>query len=286
MTGCEDGPLCPRSGAIRQKNPRQRGKEMKRTIVIAFVAALVVSLVGVGFVANAESLPSSKAAAAVSELTLLTWEPEAPSETPPGEMDENIPDVDYEGSWTMILEQSIKTPNQKDLFIDVSLETGLYTRTLVRSKRNSADDEDWDTSRAKAEIRVRVLIDEDTADERTASPGSVVFDMRNQTLSAKFMGIFTADCFEVDPDTGEVTLIYECLEPEELDLILHTLAASSFNFVIDQLTPGVHTVSVQARIFANGSAEEGQYEAMAMVGRGSVVIEVVRMIQGADWLID
>jgi len=259
---------------------------VKKTIVIAFVTALVVTLVGVGFVANAEGLPSSKAAAKVSELTLLTWEPEAPSETPPGEMDENIPDVDYEGSWTMILEQSIKTPNQKDLFIDVSLETGLYTRTLVRSKRTSADDEDWDTSRAKAEIRVRVLIDEDTDNERAASPGSVVFDMRNQTLSAKFMGIFTADCFEVDPGTGEVTLIYECLEPEELDLILHTLAASSFNFVIDQLTPGVHTVSVQAKIFANGSAEEGQYEAMAMVGKGSVVIEVVRMIQDADWLID
>jgi len=259
---------------------------MKKTIVIALVTALVVTLVGAALVGNAEGLPSSKSAANVSELTLLEWEPEAPSETPPWEIDENIPDVDYEGDWTTILEQSIKTPNQKDLFIDVSLETGLYTRTLVRSKQTSEANDDWDTSRAKAEIRVRVVIDKDTANQRLASPGSVVFDMRNQTLSAKFMGIFTADCFEVDPDTGEVTLNYECLLPEELDLILHTLAASSFNFVIDQLTPGAHTVSVQAKIFANGSAQAGQYEAMAMVGKGSVVIEVVRMIQGAEWLID
>jgi len=258
---------------------------MKKVIAISLAMVLMVTLVGTGLFATADSLPSSKAAAQVSELTLLEWEPEDPSETPPWEMDENIPDVDYEGEWTTILVQSIKTPNQKDLFIDVSLETGLYTRTLVRSKQNSEDNDDWDTSRAQAEIRVRVVIDEGP-DQRIASPGSVVFDMRNQTLSAKFMGIFTAECFEVDPVTGAVTLIYECLEPEELDLILHTLAASSFNFVIDQLTPGVHTVSVQARIFANGSAQEGKYEAMAMVGKGSVVIEVVRMIQGADWLVD
>lgn len=259
---------------------------MKKVYIIVLAMALMLTLVGTSIFATADSLPSSKAAAKVSELTLLTWEPAAPSGAEPGDFDTNIPDVDYEGEWTTILEQEIKTPNQKDLFIDVSLETGLYTRTLVRSKRNAADDEEWDSSRAMAEIRVRVVIDEGTDDERLASPGSVVFDMRNQTLSAKFMGIFTSECFEIDPDTGEMTIIYDCLEPEELDLILSTLAASSFNFVIDQLSPGVHTVSVQAIIYANGEADEGNYEAMAMVGKGSVVIEVVRMIQGAEWLID
>ena len=297
---------------------------MKKKITVAVALVLAVAMVTGGLFAagvGAEGLPSSKAAAKVSELTLLTWEPEAPSETPPWEMDENIPDVDYEGNWTTILTQSIKTPNQKDLFIDVSLETGLYTRTLVRSKvKETAPLGDWDSSRAQAEIRVRVVIDEGP-DQRIASPGSVVFDMRNQTLSAKFMGIFTSECFTFvpadpqidndgdgdinedppdginnDPENDELidedwvdyvmVIDYDCLEPEELDLILHTLAASSFNFVIDQLSPGVHTVSVQAKIFANGEAEEGQYEAMAMVGKGSVVIEVVRMIQEAEWLID
>jgi len=189
-------------------------------------------------------------------------------------------------TWATILEQRIKTPNQKDLTIDVSLETGLYTRTLVKSKQSSATSDDWDTSRAKAEIQVRVVIDEGTPNQRIASPGFVVFDMRNQTLSAKFMGIFTGECFSVDPVTHEVTIDYECLEPEELELILETLAASSFNFVIDQLSPGVHTVKVQAKIETNGSAQQGEWEAKALVGKGSVVIEVVRMIQGADWLID
>ena len=242
---------------------------MKKTIVLALVTALVVTLVGAAFVANAASLPSSKATAKVSELTLIDWTAEE--------------------DWTTILEQRIKTPNQKDLFIDVSLETGLYTRTLVRSKRTSAEDEDWDTSRAKAEIQVRVVIDEGADNERTASPGFVVFDMRNQTLSAKFMGIFTGECLIVDPETHEVTINYECLEPEELELILETLAASSFGFVIDQLTPGVHTVSVQASIATNGEAEEGEWEAEALVGKGSVLIEVVRMINQSDlldWLSD
>ncbi len=259
---------------------------MKRVIITAVITALVLTLVGTGFFASAENLPSSKSAAKVSELTLLEWEPEAPSEIPPWELDENIPDVDYEGEWTTILDQSIKTPNQKDLFIDVSLEAGLYTRTLVRSKQSSTTSDDWDTSRAKAEIRVRVVVDEGTNNQRIASPGSVVFNSREQTLSAKFMGIFTGECLIVDPITHQVTIDYDCLQPEELDLILKTLSANSFNFVIDQLSPGVHTVSVQAKIFANGDAQEGQYEAMAMVGKGSVVIEVVRMIQGAEWLVD
>lgn len=270
---------------------------MKKTIAIALVTALVVTLVGVGLVATAESLPSSKATAKVSELTLIDWT--------------------VEEDWTTILEQSIKTPNKKDLFIDVSLETGLYTRTLVKSKRNEEVDPDWDTSKAKAEIQVRVVIDEGTADERDASPTPVVFNMREQTLSAKFMGIFTGDCLNVVPadpqidndedgsvnedpldgiDNDEdglidedgpdyvITINYDCLEPEELELTLETLSANSFGFVIDDLTPGVHTISVQARIATNGEADEGEWEAKALVGKGSVLIEVVRMINQSDLL--
>jgi len=136
-------------------------------------------------------------------------------------------------------------------------------------------------------------------------------------LSAKFMGIFTGASLIVTEDPNQVdndgdglfsedpidgidndgdglidedspeyivTINYALLEPEELQLILDTMSANSFNFVIDQLTAGVHTVSVQARIKANGSAEEGSFDAMATIGHGSVTIEVVRMIQNEDWL--
>jgi len=241
---------------------------MKKTIAIVLAVAVVLTL-GVGVVWASNGQPASKATAQVKDLTILEW---------------TGPVVDGPTAWDTILEQNIKTPNQKDLFIDVSLESGLYTKTLVKSKRNYEGDPAWDTSTAHAKIDVRVLIDEGTADERVASPGWVVFNYREQTLSAKFMGIFTGECLEVNQTTGNVTINYTCLEPEELDLILDTMSANSFNFVIDQLTPGVHTISVQARIDANGSAEEGEFDARAIIGRGSVIIEVVRMIQGEDWL--
>jgi len=241
---------------------------MKKTIALVLAVAVVLTL-GAGAVWASNGQPASKATAQVKDLTILEW---------------TGPVVDGPTAWDTILNQTIKTPNQKDLFIDVSLESGLYTRTLVKSKRNYEGDPDWDTSTAHAKIDVRVLIDEGTADERVASPGWVVFNEREQTLSAKFMGIFTGECLEVDPLNHTVTINYTCLEPEELDLILDTMSANSFNFVIDQLTPGVHTISVQARIDANGAADAGEFDARATIGKGSVIIEVVRMIKGEDWL--
>jgi len=263
---------------------------MRKSIVIAVAVALVVVL-GAGVVwANNTGIKASKATVKVSELTLLEWEPEPPSGNTSENMTGNIPETPYEGNWKTILTQNIKTPNQKDLIVDVSLETGLYTRTLVKSKRKAADDPDWDTSTAHAKIDVRVGVDGNYAtvgpgvgqEAGVAFPRAVTFNEREQTLSAKFMGIFTGECLEVDNDT--VTINYTCLEPEELDLILNTTSANSFNFVVADLTPGNHNITVEAKIIANGAAEEGHYEAMALVGQGSVVIELVRMVKGEDYL--
>ena len=262
---------------------------MRKSITIALVVTLAVVLLVSGVVYGG-GIRASKATAKVSELTLLEWEPEEPSGTDPGELTESS--ANYTGNWTPILTQNIKTPNQKDLIIDVSLETGLYTRTLVRSKRNEADDEEWDSSTAHAKIMVRVGVDGnyvtvnpgEKQEAGVAFPRAVTFNEREQTLSAKFMGIFTGDCLIVDPDTHEVSINYTCLEPEELDLILNTLSANSFNFVVADLTPGNHVITVEAMIEANGAAEEGEFEAMAMVGQGSVTIELVRMVKAEDYL--
>ena len=264
---------------------------MRKLILIALAVVLVVAL-GAGAVLAQNGIRASKATAKVSELTLLEWEPEAPSDTLPGDMEESIPVDPYEGDWTILLTQNIKTPNQKDLIIDVSLETGLYTRTHVKSKRNYEGDPNWDSSTAHAKVMVRVGVDGEYAElglnveeAGVAFPRAVTFNEREQTLSAKFMGIFTAECIEVDPVSGNVTLNYTCLEPEELELILNTLSANSFNFVVADLTPGNHIITVEAKIIANGAADEGKFEAMALVGQGSVVIELVRMIQNEDWLV-
>src|ERR1043166_4200252 len=61
---------------------------------------------------------------------------------------------DSVGAWVNILNHNLKTPNQRDLFIGVSLEVGLLTDTLVKSKNGISD-----TSMASAGVEVQVLID-------------------------------------------------------------------------------------------------------------------------------
>ena len=322
---------------------------MKKILAISLAVALLAGLIGsVAVYAQGNGIRASKATAMVSELTLIDWQD--PLDYDP-DSDVNIPDPSpYDSDWTTILTQNIKTPNQKDLFIDVSLETGLWTRTKVKSKVTEDDPWGvWDTSKAQAQVLVRVGIDGNYATEPAgvqeagvAFPREVTFNEREQVLSAKFMGIFTGDCFTFVPadpqidndedgvvnedpvgdangdgcpgvcgvdddedgyfDEGDVAdddedglvdedwidyvmvIDYDCLEPEELDLILRTLSANSFNFVVADLEPGNHVITVEAKIITNGEADAGSYQAMALVGQGSVVIESVRMMKVEDYL--
>jgi hypothetical protein len=171
--------------------------------------------------------------------------------------------------WTTILSNTIKTANQKDLLIDVSLETGLYTQTKVRSNGNK------DTSSAEATIKVQVLVD-----GVPAYPGDVVFDRRNQTLSATLGGILE-NCTDSNGD-GDIDLNDCTLAPEEIELILDTMAAHSFNFIMDDLGPGEHAVEVQAMISTSSSSGAGSASANATIGNGSVTVEEVRLIKGED----
>mgnify|MGYP001812463742 FL=1 len=171
--------------------------------------------------------------------------------------------------WTTILSNTIKTANQKDLFIDVSLETGLYTQTEVKSKGNK------DTSSAGATIKVQVLVD-----GVPAYPGDVVFDARMQTLSATLGGILE-NCTDSNGD-GDIDLNDCTLAPEEIELILDTMAAHSFNFIMDDLRPGEHSVEVQAMIATSSSSGAGSASANATIGNGSVTVEEVRLIKDED----
>jgi len=73
------------------------------------------------------------------------------------------------------------------------------------------------------------------------------------------------------------------LEYEEIELILDTMDAHAFNFIAPDLTfSGVHTIEVQAMIETATSTQEGTASATATIGKGSVTIELVRMIKGED----
>ncbi|UCB59009.1 MAG: hypothetical protein JSV67_01550 [Thermoplasmatales archaeon] len=291
-----------------------KNKDIKKLIAPILIIALLAAGTGAVWAnSSGNGIRASKATIKVSELTLIDWS---------GTDDETNP---YDSGWTTILTQNIKTPNQKDLFIDVSLETGLWTRTKVKSKVTASNPlGEWDTSKAQAQILIRVGVDGNYAslpvgmqEAGVAFPREVTFDEREQILSAKFMGIFTGDCLLVgladpqidndgdgflneDPADGidndgdglidedgieyAITIDYDCLEYEELDLLLRTLSAHSFNFVVADLGPGNHDITVEAKIIANGEYGNGEFEAYGLVGQGSVVIESVRMVKGEDYL--
>ena len=172
------------------------------------------------------------------------------------------------GPWQNILSNTLKTPNQKDLFVGVSLEVGLLTDTLVKSKNGVSD-----TSKADAGVEVQVLVD-----GVPAKPGKVVFGRRTQTLTATFQGLIDG-CLAVDPLTGGIVIDPLCVQPETLGLILETMNANAFNFIVEDLGTGVHNITVQARINLAASAQAGSANARGLIGHGSMTVEEVRLIQ-------
>ena len=205
--------------------------------------------------------PSAKATCKVADLTLINW-------------------VDDQGSavgqWVTLLSNTIKTANKNDLFIDVSLECGLFTRTLVRSKNKVKD-----TSSSDAMIKVKVEVG-----GVEAEPGPVVFTKRMQVLSATLEGII-GDALYIDD--GDIKIDESLVLPEEIELILETMAAHSFNFVLDDVPSGVHTVTVKAMIdfpADNNTYEAGETEAKAMIGKGSMTVESVRLIKDEDIVLE
>ncbi len=185
--------------------------------------------------------------------------------------------------WLMVMENTLHTSSQKDIFVDVSLEVGLYTNTFVADGGNGGNGNGHgggnSSSTASAAIKVKVLVD-----GVEAMPGEVVFGSRTQTLEANFQG-FIADCLILDPETGEITLDEDCVEPETLRLVLDTMHAASFNFLIVDPGVGTHTIQVLCQSVittAIDGNDDNSAEASALVGKGSVTVQEVRLANGED----
>ena len=220
-----------------------------RTLALALLGTLAVEM---GY---AQNQPSAKVTAKTSDITLL-------------------PKTTGTGDWQTVLANNIKTANQKDLFINASLEVGLFTQTLVSSKNMKTD-----TSTATASVQVRVLVD-----GQPAEPGAVVYGRRTQTLSATLEGAIAGCLTIVTNADGTLSIIVDpdCVTPETIELILDSMDAAAFSFVAVDVPQGVHTVSVQARIDSTGSAQTGSFSALGTVGKGSVTVESVRLIKNED----
>lgn len=172
------------------------------------------------------------------------------------------------GTWTTLLSNTLKTSNKKDLFIAVSLVSALTTNTTVKSKNGVAD-----TETADAGVEVRVLVD-----GVPAAPGPVVFAKRKQTLSATLQGIISG-ALTTDAN-GNIIIDPTLVTDEQITLILETMSANSFHFVMGDVASGIHRIEVQAMIHTAASSEDAS--AQAMVGPGSFTVESVRLIKGED----
>src|ERR1051326_6208965 len=205
------------------------------------------------------SQPSSKVTAKTANLTLL-------------------PKTSGTADWQTVLANTIKTANQKDLFISASFEVGLFTQTLVSSKNLTKD-----TSTADANVQVRVLLD-----GQVVEPGAVVYGRRTQTLSATLEGAIGSCLTVVTNLDGSLSVVVDpnCVTPETIELILDSMDAASFNFVAVDVPQGVHTVSVQARIDTTGSAQTGSYSPLGTIRKGTMTVESVRLIKDPNVVLE
>ena len=202
------------------------------------------------------------------------------------------------GTWFTVMNTSVKTSTTTDLFISPSLVTGLYTETQVKGSSSGTSQ----TSAATGSVAVRVLIDCSTCATTpgTAQSGSatytaaaqpdpngtgVVFDARIQQLTATLGQVITSTCLTANNCTNE-----------QIDLVLNTTSAHTFNFVLLNVGSGVHTITVQARLDAgqvctntnnNGTGgvacnntvntSLGSSVAAALFGVGSVIVQPVHL---------
>ncbi len=97
-------------------------------------------------------------------------------------------------------------------------------------------------------------------------------------------------CLILNEDTGQILVDEDCLSESEIELVLSSLNANAFFFVKANVGPGVHHITVEATIDLGGSSfgavEDGLFEAKALVGKGTVVVEQVRLVKDLDGICD
>ncbi len=173
--------------------------------------------------------------------------------------------------WQTVLEQDLKMANNHDLLMVASFEVGLLTSTTVMSKNMVAD-----TSTATASVKVRALVD-----GVEAAPGEVVYGKRTQQLTATLEGAIASCLSVVTNGSGglQIALDTNCVLPEVIGLLQDTVTANSFTFAAPNLSSGFHNIKIQAQIDAKGDNQNGTFIAAALVGKGTLTAESVRMVK-------
>jgi hypothetical protein len=184
---------------------------------------------------------------------------------------------------------NIHTANQKDLFVDVAMQCGLSTTTTVVTNitedptapgngKKTTKKADTSSAIAEAGLGVKVTMDGNPSSTYVYPGNYVTFCKRSQTLEAILGQALVCDDMNGD---NVITLQDECdLTDQQITMILNTLSAHSFNFIIPDVGPGDHTITIWATYTTDTTVEGGRVAtATAMFGLGSVTVEEVRMVK-------
>jgi len=238
-------------------------RALQRTGLLGALCALIL-LVSCGksseLVSPSQNSPRATSASAITTQSLVKVTAFAVSDL------DLIHSTSGSNGWVTILSAPITGTNKGVVYVSTSLEAGLFTQGLIRSKNNKKD-----TSTSSVAIQVQVLVD-----GTPMPPGVVTYAARTQTMSSTLEGaIGGCSSIVTNPDgTQSIVLDQNCVTPEESETILSTLEAASFNFVASGVPAGDHTISVQARISSSTSVEQGTATATALVGKGSMVAQI------------
>ena len=187
-------------------------------------------------------------------------------------------DVDSKIGYTLA---RIKVPQNKELLVGVSAEIGLFTKTSIKGKKGGSA-----TALADAAAYVTIFavpIHGGSAAE--AAPGLITLSKRVQVLNATLGGVIES-CTDANDD-GTIDIKTECLvSDEEIGLLLDTVAAHHFNFVLPNMDQGeynikaVFSTGARANIVANGGAVSASSDVKAIINRTMVTVQQVRAAKG------
>lgn len=198
----------------------------------------------------------------------------------------------------------IKVPQDKELLVGLSAEVGLTTDTSIKGKNGG-------TAKAVAGAKGAVVIvahrvgDCAPGDGKTcgavAAPGDVTLNSRVQTLSATLGGVIES-CIDGDLD-GTIDISEDCIvTDEEIGLMLETMSANHFNFVLPNLDQGEYNITAYFTTRADaaididectvgGDADDGclggdgdvsaRAYAKAWIGKYMMTIQQVRAAKGS-----
>jgi hypothetical protein len=238
------------------------------------------TITSVLFAASAMASPSAKFAATYSY---------GPSLGSVAMIDDSAVDaIDFNLSAGFTL-ATIKVPQDKELLVGVSANIGLVTDTSIKGKNGGAARSIAGAGAAVVVFAVPVAGSNGTA--ALAEPGPVVLSARVQVLDATLGGVIES-CTDLNADST-IDVKTECdVSDEEIGLILGTLAAHHFNFVVPNMDQGEYNlvaffvtgalaaVDINELSVVEGGSVTASASAAAFIGKTMVTVQQVRAIKG------